>query len=128
MTARRRVRLWEISLKHAQQNRVVQKNWPKPPDSNFERMSTELQATVNTAVISVTDDAHIVDWMWNPYERRFDFVLLAQTTFDGMPVGLKTCFFFDPRKAWRDEVERLMGDAEQHVRLLRETLERKNKT
>lgn len=121
--ARRRRALWEALLEHAGP-RVPAHKWPKSTTHEFYRMSGGLQQAVESAVGRATNGCNVSDWEWNPHERWFQFLvrLVIASDVTDTVVTSTSRFYFDPRKAWVDEVERVMIKTEAYARKLRAAL------
>jgi hypothetical protein len=117
--------LWYSWLKQAQTHRVPQKQWPKRPDLEFERMSGELRRAVESAVRNATKDAEIDDWKWDVYTQTFTFVVGMLVDIGDTNASVTLRMAFNPKVAWLDEIERVMIEAEKHVREIRTKLEKK---
>jgi hypothetical protein len=118
MTKPRRHALWEALLSHVKP--VPRKHWPKFVRAEFEQMNTGLKSAVESAVRRATEVGSVDDWVWDAYDGVFRFnvrvVILSKVRTAAITVTSR--FIFDPRKAWRGEVERVMIEAEEFVRLL----------
>lgn len=124
VTPRKRRALWEVLLKNVKP--VPRKHWPKF-SQDFAQMNDGLQKAVESAVMRATEIGTVDDWRWDPYDRVFRFVVRAvlRTNIQVAALDITTRFVFDPRQSWRGEIERVMIAAEEFVRNLRTSLERK---
>lgn len=127
MATRRRRALWEALLEHAGP-RVPANKWPQPIAAEFWRMSGGLKQTVESAVGRATQIGSLTDWEWNPRERvfQFDVRIVIKSPVTDTVVTTISRFYVNPRKAWVDEVERVMIETEAHARKLRVALDCKD--
>ncbi len=125
MTARRRRALWEALLEHVGP-RPPKKKWTKAVDPAFTRMADGLEKVVESAVCKATEDGSVRNWRWDPDDGyfRFEVYVVLRSKVATPAITVSCPFRLDPHYAWRDEVERVMIEAEQFVRLLRESIER----